>query len=290
MHLYVATVTCVAQCCAGKRAEIFCVSIGCIDASYVANGCIEVDSAVMESTEVQACCNILCCGTFCMLRWMCCKTSAMHPLMVQFGAPRCTMTEHIPHCNVSHGSDARRVAPVQIAHPRRPRAAPLHPRARRCADGHHRRKHRHDRNGVGDRSGDGDNVRCDCGLGHRCGDEDGRTVRDYADVERKRRRSERRVCDEHAVSACKVPAHACEVPARSLRSVGSPLQRACKVPATRLLRFSETPTRLMLLEGVARRPKQAVLCFAFFSGSLMLLSAISTALVSTVAPRPSSHT
>jgi predicted lysophospholipase L1 biosynthesis ABC-type transport system permease subunit len=87
-----------------------------------------------------------------------------------------------------------------------------------------------------------------------------------------------------------VPAHACEVPARSLRSVGNPLQRACKVPATRLLRFSETPTRLTLLEGVARRPKQAVLCFAFFSGSLMLLSAIFTALVSTVAPRPSSHT
>ena len=84
MHLYVAKVPCMARRCAGKRVERFYVAMVCIDASYVANGCIEVDSSVMGCTEVsrQACCNILCCGTFCMFRWRFCKTSAVHPLLL----------------------------------------------------------------------------------------------------------------------------------------------------------------------------------------------------------------
>jgi hypothetical protein len=57
---------------------------------------------------------------------------------------------------------------------------------------------------------------------------------------------------------------------------------------------NETPTLLMLLEGVARRLDQAGALLCVCSGSmvaaLMLSSLISTALVSEVAPHPPSQT
>jgi hypothetical protein len=51
-------------------------------------------------------------------------------------------------------------------------------RLQRCgADGHHKRQHRHGRDGVADQSGDGDdNVRSDHRLEHRGGDEHGESV------------------------------------------------------------------------------------------------------------------
>ena len=52
---------------------------------------------------------ILCCGTFCVLQWLCCETSAVHSSMSQLGVLRCTTMQHIPRCDVSHGGAARRV-------------------------------------------------------------------------------------------------------------------------------------------------------------------------------------
>jgi hypothetical protein len=87
--------------------------------------------------------------------------------------------QHIPRCDVSHGVAARRVAPVQLVRriavtpprrPHRPRAAPLPPRARRCADGHHRRKLEYCRDCVGDKPEHGDdNVWSDRRLEHSSG-------------------------------------------------------------------------------------------------------------------------
>ncbi len=92
--------------------------------------------------------------------------------MLQLGVVRCTTVQH-----AYRGITTRRVTRVQmgpgdaVAPPLRPRAAPLPPRARRCANGHHQRKHRRGREGVGDRPGDGEvTVRSDRRLEHRSGD------------------------------------------------------------------------------------------------------------------------
>ncbi len=150
----------------------------------------------------------LCVAARSMLQRLCCKTSATHPLMLQLGVLRCTMMRHIPRCHVSHGGAARRVAPLQmgrcvaVSPPRGPRAASLPAGARCCANGHHQRKHRHGRDGVADRSGDGgDNVRSDRRLEHGGGDEHGQLVLplEYreADIQRRRLEVERRIGVEH---------------------------------------------------------------------------------------------
>ncbi len=118
-----------------------------------------------------------------MLQTLWCESSAVPPLMLQLGVLRCTMMQHTPRGSVSHGGAACRVALVQlgprvaVSPPREPRAAPLPPRARRCADGHHQRKHHDCRDGMGDQSDDCDgNVRSDRRLGHRSGDDHGELV------------------------------------------------------------------------------------------------------------------
>jgi hypothetical protein len=116
--------------------------------------------------------------------------------------------QYTPGCSVSHCGAARRVALVQfgrrmaVAPPRGPCSAPLHPRASRCATGHHRRKFEYCRDCVGEQSDDGDdNVRADCRLEHRSSDEHGEPAlpngcaRDNryckADVQRRHQQMER---------------------------------------------------------------------------------------------------
>ena len=104
--------------------------------------------------------------------------------------------------NVSQSGAACRVAPVQLG-PRvavapscGPRAAPLPPRARRCANRHHQRKLEYCCDCVADQSDDGDNdVRPDRRLEHRRGDEHGEPVLPVefrtADVQRRHQQVER---------------------------------------------------------------------------------------------------
>ncbi len=91
---------------------------------------------------------------------------------LQDDATHTTSQRVAQRCSTSSSLPVQMGSRVAVAPPRGCRAATLPPRARCCANGHHRRKHRHGRDGVADEpEHGGDNLWPDRRLGHRSGDE-----------------------------------------------------------------------------------------------------------------------